>query len=705
MSAYEMLSEPIRKFIRDKGWEALRPIQEAAIIKILSTDQHYILVSPTASGKTEAAFLPVLSAADFTESGVQVLYISPLIALINDQFQRAESLCEYLDIPVTRWHGEASESRKKKLLTEPRGILLITPESIEAMFVNRPMYARSLFSHLKFIIIDEIHSFLGTDRGIHLQSLIARIGQLATQRPARIIGLSATLGSYDEAKRFTGEPERTKVLKDNTRRQIESTFAYWPATNARNYPQAFIADLYEATKDQKVLLFPNSRAKAEELAFKLREYGENKKGTTTYFVHHSSVDKEEREYIESFAKNNKYQSFCIICTSTLELGIDIGSINLVVQVDATHSVSSLIQRTGRSGRQTDVSRLLVYATNPWSLLQAIACRDLYQEGFVEPLHNRHKPYDILFHQLLSELMASNGMGKKQLVEKIRRNAAFCEFEESAITTLIDYMIQEDYVEYLKRELIVGYHGELLTNKRDFYAMFTAQTMMTVIQGNKKLGTIPHEASLQPGAQLLLGGKVWKITHTDIQSRRLTVVPGFGKGQTTFAGNMADVHPKVEEKMLELLCIDDQIKGLDTDAQHYIDELRLTFKQATINDFQCERPAVVDNGQTTLYVFAGSRIYDTLVFLLRNQEVITDKFKITLTTKTALSSLVPFLQKELKLMPSIISELMNDDPDRFYLGKWGRFLPLDFKKHYVLQQEFDIAGTAAFLNRLRLVGSH
>jgi len=198
MTAYEMLSAPIRKYIRDKRWEALRPIQVAAITKILGTDNHYILVSRTASGKTEAAFLPVLSAVDFKEPGVQVLYISPLIALINDQFQRAESLCEYLDVPVTRWHGEASKSAKNKLLQEPRGILLITPESIEALFANHPEHALTLFAHLKFIIIDEIHSFLGTDRGLHLKSLVSRIGQLAKARPARIIGLSATLGDYDE---------------------------------------------------------------------------------------------------------------------------------------------------------------------------------------------------------------------------------------------------------------------------------------------------------------------------------------------------------------------------------------------------------------------------------------------------------------------------------------------------------------------------
>lgn len=703
MTAYEMLSAPIRKYIRDKRWDALRPIQVAAITKILGTDNHYILVSRTASGKTEAAFLPVLSAGDFKEPGVQVLYISPLIALINDQFQRAESLCEYLDVPVTRWHGEASKSAKNKLLQEPRGILLITPESIEALFANHPEHALTLFAHLKFIIIDEIHSFLGTDRGLHLKSLVSRIGQLAKARPARIIGLSATLGDYDEVKRFTGEPDRTKVLRDNTPREMRAQFVYWPVTGIKGYPAAFIDDLYEATKDHKVLLFPNSRAKVEELALKLKQTAENEKGHTAYFTHHSSVNKEVREYVEDFAKNNKRYPFCIVCTSTLELGIDIGSVDLVVQVDATNSITSLIQRTGRSGRQENAQgNLLVYATNPWTLLQSIACWDLYREGFVEPLYNRPKPFDILFHQILSVLKGSSGMAKKPLVKKLIRNVAFSNFEEAEIITLIDYMIKADYVEDLKRELIVGYEGEQLTNSRDFYAMFTAPQMLTVIHAGKSIGTIPYHPSLFPGFQILLAAKSWKITHIDSNAAKVTVEPGIGQGKAVFSGEGGDVHARVDEKMLELLCSSRTIEGLDTDGVNCLEALRLPFNPTKIKDVQRERPVLVNNEVITWYVFAGSKIYDTLAFLLREADVVLDKHGITLTVVMELSQLIPRLQQELALLPACISEIMDADPDRFYLGKWGQYLPLAFKKAYVLEQEFDIAGTAVFIDKLQLV---
>ena len=194
--SFDLLSEPIRKFIRDKGWEQLRPIQNAAISKILGSDENFILASRTASGKTEAAFLPILSKVNFNDSGVQVLYISPLIALINDQFYRVEELCKNLDVTVTKWHGEANKTLKDRLIKQPTGIVLITPESLEAMFVNKPFNVRQLFSNLKYVVIDEIHSFIGTDRGIQLKSLLSRL-QRVNLNSFSIVGLSATIGDYD----------------------------------------------------------------------------------------------------------------------------------------------------------------------------------------------------------------------------------------------------------------------------------------------------------------------------------------------------------------------------------------------------------------------------------------------------------------------------------------------------------------------------
>ena len=360
--SFNLLSEPIRKFIYEKGWDELRPIQNAAISRILGSDENYILASRTASGKTEAAFLPILSKVDFNEPGVQVLYISPLIALINDQFYRVEELCKNLDVDVVKWHGEANKTVKDRLLKNPKGIVLITPESLEAMFVNKPFNVKQLFSNLKYVVIDEIHSFIGTDRGIQLKSILSRLQQV-NHKSFSIVGLSATIGDYVEAKKFTGDELKTKVLLDKTAKEINSTFKYFKYKKT-DLPQELLEDLYIETKDNKVLIFPNSRGRVEEVAVKLKKISEREKGHPNYFSHHSSVDREVREYVEYFAKNNNRQNFCISCTSTLELGIDIGVVDEVVQIDATHSIASLIQRVGRSGRKDgEISNLYLYATN------------------------------------------------------------------------------------------------------------------------------------------------------------------------------------------------------------------------------------------------------------------------------------------------------------------------------------------------------
>src|SRR6185437_5525932 len=364
-TAYALLSEPIRKYVRDKRWESLRPIQTAAIIKIITTDENYILASKTASGKTEAAFLPILSRVNFNNSGVKVLYISPLIALINDQFFRVDELCKYLDIRVTKWHGEANKTLKNHLIKDPGGIVLITPESLEAMFVNKLYQVKHLFASLEYIVIDEIHSFIGTDRGVQLKSIIYRLQSLNNSR-IKIIGLSATLGDYTETKRFTGNENNTKILLDKTAKDINAMFKLFK-TDTPNLSLNLLKDLYLETKDSKVLIFPNTRGKAEEIAVKLKKISDRLHGHPNYFTHHSSVNKDVRQYVEYFAKSNVRQNFCIACTSTLELGIDIGSVNAVFQIDATNSIASLIQRVGRSGRSDDLAgNLFLYASNEWS---------------------------------------------------------------------------------------------------------------------------------------------------------------------------------------------------------------------------------------------------------------------------------------------------------------------------------------------------
>ncbi len=705
--SFELLSEPVRRYIRDKQWDALRPIQAAAISRILSTDDNYILASRTASGKTEAAFLPILTKVDFRERGVQVLYISPLIALINDQFQRVEDLCKHMDVTVTKWHGEASKSLKHKLVKAPTGILLITPESIEAMFINHPYYVKALFPNLKFIVIDEIHSFIGSSRGIQLKSLLSRIKlQLANQ--VRTIGLSATIGDYDEAKRFTGEEERTKVLVDKTPKELNAKFRYMKSDPV-NYSVALIDDLYEQTKDKKVLIFPNSRGKAEEVAVKLKKTAERNNGHQFYFSHHSSVDKELREHIEYFAKNNERQYFCIACTSTLELGIDIGSVDMVVQIDSTYSVASLIQRVGRSGRKENIkSNLLLYATEQWQLLQSIACWQLYRESFIEPIYSQKKPFDILFHQILSMLKATSGCSREVLINGIKLNSAFTNISSAEVENLIQYMVGMDYIEDLKRELIVGYEGEKLVNSKEFYSVFETLPTFKVIHSGKAIGDIPFSPMIMEDENILLAARIWKIMDVDVEAQKIYVVPAHDGNKPLFFGEGGNVHSSIRKKMLEIIYNPFESNSeYEESAAAIIHEMQLFFQPFPIIDFNKDRPLIIKENSLVFYTFCGTQINITISFLLNNVGISNKLFdkecfiEITSPSKGA-DSIIDSLRKAIVSIEQFVEKAIKESPNQFPFSKWGKYLPDDLKKIYILETYFDIAGTTEFINNVGIV---
>lgn len=704
--SFNLLSEPIRKFIRDKGWEELRPIQNAAITRILGSDDNYILASRTASGKTEAAFLPILSKVDFNESGVQVLYISPLIALINDQFYRVEELCKNLDVDVVKWHGEANKTVKDKLLKNPKGIVLITPESLEAMFVNKPFNVRQLFSNLKYVVIDEIHSFIGTDRGLQLKSILSRLQQV-NSTSFSIVGLSATIGDYDEAKKFTGDESKTKVLLDRTAKEINTIFRYFKSTTV-DLPLELLKDLYIETKDSSVLIFPNSRGRVEEVSVKLKKISERVNGHSNYFSHHSSVDREVREYVEYFAKNNNRQNFCISCTSTLELGIDIGTVDQVVQIDATHSIASLIQRVGRSGRKEGKSsNLYLYATNEWSLLQSIACWLLYKEGFIEPPQKNEKPYDILVHQTLSIIKGYSGIKLTDLINLLSKNSAFKQIESFEIEEILNHLIEIDLLEKLQHEVIIGVEGEKVVNSRDFYSVFKTEENFKVINVGNKIGEIPFSPQIIEDENILLSARIWKIKFVDHKAKKIEVVPAKDGKKPMFFGGSGIIHQKIREKMFEILYSKMDYDFLDQPSCHEIEILRKEFSFFNIQDLQSERPLLSSEKNLQLFTFTGTRINRTIKLLLditgiknifddANSSFYIQVSKQEIITKWNSVSLL------LIEIDSHISKLLESNPALLDFSKWGIYLPENYRMKLLKEKYFDIEQTKEFLTTMKLI---
>ena len=704
--SFDLLSEPIRKFIRDKGWEQLRPIQTAAIAKILASDDNFILASRTASGKTEAAFLPILSKVNFNDSGVQVLYISPLIALINDQFYRIEELCKNLDVTVTKWHGEANKTLKERLIKQPNGIVLITPESLEAMFVNKPYNVKQLFSNLKYVVIDEIHSFIGTDRGIQLKSILSRL-QKVNSKSFSIVGLSATIGDYDEAKKFTGDELKTKVLLDRTAKEINALFRYFKNKN-EELPLELLKDLYIETKDNKVLIFPNSRGRAEEVAVKLRKISERVKGHPNYFSHHSSVDREVREYVEYFAKNNNRQNFCISCTSTLELGIDIGTVDEVVQIDATHSIASLIQRVGRSGRKEgESSNLYLYATNEWSLLQSIACWLLYKEGFIEPPQKNEKAYDILVHQALSITKGHSGIRLTELINQLQENAAFQQIELSEIDEILKHLIEIDFLEKLQHEVIIGVEGEKVVNSRDFYSVFKTEENFKVVNAGNTIGEIPFSPQIIEDENILLSAKIWKIKFVDHKAKKIEVIPTKDGKKPMFFGGGATIHQRIREKMFEVLYSKTDYDFLDQPSCDETEILRKDFSVFNITDLQSDRPLLTAEKHLQLFTFTGTRINRTIQLLLNIAGIkntlddSSSSFDIEVP-KQELISRWSYLLFPLTDIDTHISTLLQTNPALLDFSKWGTYLPDNYKIKLVKDRYFDIEQTAQLLRTMKLI---
>lgn len=704
--SFELLSEPIRRYIRDQRWEELRPIQHAAISKILSTNDNYILASRTASGKTEAAFLPILSQTDFDHAGVQVLYISPLKALINDQFVRVEELCKYLDVPVTKWHGEANQSAKTRLIKRPQGIVLITPESLEAMLVNKPFNVKHLFGNLKFVVIDEIHSFIGTDRGTQLKSIISRLRNPPSP-PFRIIGLSATIGDYVEAKRFTGSETGTKVLLDRSAKEVEAQFRYFEGSDSE-LPLDLVKDLYLETENNKALIFPNSRGRVEEVSVKLKKMSDRVQGHSNYFSHHSSVDKDVREYVEFFAKNNRGQNFAIACTSTLELGIDIGTVDEVVQIDATNSISSLIQRLGRSGRRnSEKSRLILYATKPWSFLQSLACWALYQDGFIEPPETNSRPLDILVHQALSITKGSSGIEIELLVNQLKQNCAFEDLSISDIEEIIDHLTECDLFEKLRKEIIIGIEGEKVVNSRNFYSVFTTEDTFKVLSSGSPIGDIPFSPQIVEGENLLLAARIWKIIHVDFDAKRIHVIKALDGKKPSFSGTAASVHGSVRQKMLELLYSKEVFNVLNKASVMELGKLRKEFAPFNIQDFQTERPMRIKDGSVELFTFAGTKINNTIYLLLDlagfecKLNTPSSSFEIE-TSATQLRAKWPALQSALQDIDEHLSDLIDKRPQILSFSKWGSLLPRKFQVELLKRKYYDFNAAIKFIDSCKFV---
>jgi ATP-dependent Lhr-like helicase len=590
--------------VNSLGWKDLRPFQQAVIEPVL-TGKHLLILAPTAGGKTEAAVFPVLSRM-LTEDwrGLGVLYVCPIKALLNNLDVRLSRYCSLLGRCSALWHGDIPAGQKRAILRERPDCLLTTPESLEVMLVSSSIDARSLFSALQVVIVDEVQAFAGDDRGWHLLSVLSRIEHLAGREFQRI-GLSATVGNPEELLDWlAGNCTRERQVCDPPDSPSAAADVKVDHVGSLHNAAVVISRMH---RGEKRLVFVDSRSRAEQLARELRSL------EVTTFVTHSSLSQDERRRAEEAFGGR--EDCVIVATSVLELGIDVGDLHRVIQIDASATVSSFLQRMGRTGRRPGTVRnCLFLATDDESLLRAAGLIELWSSGYIEPVVPPPEPYHILAQQLMALCLQERGIGRGEWLGWLRGVQAFARMPAERIGEVVDWMVTEGILFDEEGVLWLGRKGEEEFGRKNFlelFSVFTSPPLFAVRHGRQELGFVDETTFLsrQEGPRvLLLGGRPWRVTHLDWGRHIAHVEASEDTGRSRWKGTGPTLGYRLCQAMRRLLAGEEESPRLSRRAQGRLAGLREEHSWV-----QAEGPSLLSRppAGAEWWTFAGTRANATL----------------------------------------------------------------------------------------------
>ncbi len=648
--AFLLLHPRVQRWVWRAKWPALRPVQEQAIAPVLAADEDVLIAAGTAQGKTEAAFLPICSRlVECSGPGVRALYVGPLKALINDQFRRLDEMCEGLAIPVHRWHGDVSAAKKSKLVKSPSGILLITPESLEAQFVLRGTRIVKIFGQLEHVVLDEFHAYLGSERGRQLQSLLHRL-ELAIRRRVPRVGLSATLGDVSlaaAALRPLAPRHPTIVSPSNSGQELrvqirgyridaprDQDLGTASSDDSRTFkieaPGSVVdicADLFEVLRGSNNLLFTNSRSDTEAISDRLRTMCEERRLPNEFFPHHGNLSKEIREDVERRLKEGR-APVTAVCTSTLELGIDLGAVTSVAQYGPPMSVAAMRQRLGRSGRRDEPAVLRIYVrehevtekTAPEDslragLVQSIAMLNLLLNGWCEPPPPAALHLSTLVQQTLSMISRHGSVRAGDLWNALCDRGPFNGLDAPSYGIFLRDLGRSDLVTQLgDGTLTLGLGGERLVSHYSFFTAFQTPEEWRVCTGTRDLGSLPLSEPLMEGAHFVFAGRRWRVASLDEDRRVLYVVPAPGAPVPRFAGAGGTVHGRVRQEMLAVYQSAEVPQFLDSLAVDLLDEGRKNFARLGLH----ETPFLAEGTHVRFFPWRGDHVMDTIALLLQRR---------------------------------------------------------------------------------------
>lgn len=709
-TGFDKLVPKVQKWIWDKGWTELRDIQEEAISPLLSADTDVIIASSTASGKTEAAYLPICSyLADNPGGGIRALYISPLKALIDDQFQRLEELCEYCDIPVHRWHGDVGTAKKRRLVEQPDGLLLITPESLEAIFVIHGTKIQKLFNNLSYVIVDELHAFLDNERGKQLQSLLCRL-EIEIEKKVPRIGLSATIGDMSIAADFlrigSGKEVRNVESNKNERElklQIRGYKNVGP--DLKNLKpdgeERIAAHIFRCLRGSHNLIFANARFDVEAYTDRLRRMSENQKLPNEFFPHHGNLSKEIRHEAESRVKN-KDMPTNVICTSTLEMGIDIGMVQTIAQIGCPFSVAGMRQRLGRSGRKEgDPSILRIYVeeqevtetSHPKEMLrerlfQSTAMVELLIRKWVEPPDEKILHLSTLIQQLLSIISQYGGVKAEIAWKVLCRTGAFKSVSQKEFIRLLRSLGEHDLLSQMHDgTLILGLQGERIVNHYSFFTAFVTHDEYRLVADGKTLGSLPISHPVSKGGYIIFAGRRWIVSDVKEEQKVILLQPSPAGKAPKFSSPGALVHDEIRKEMLKLYSSDYDPPYLNEEALKLFREGRDNFRRLKL--FNCK--LISSGGETLLFPWIGDKSINTLGVLLlsRGLRAFQSGFLLGISGTTP-DNVISHLRGILK-MESINPAELASIVETKIREKYDHFLPESLLCKEYASRFFDIPG--------------
>ena len=601
-SSFNLLESKVQQWVWSQGWSSLKDIQENSIPFILDGDCDVIISAATAGGKTEAVFLPVLTTIlrNKEECGFQVLYISPLKSLINDQYRRLTDMAHGIT-NVTPWHGDISSSMKKKSLVAPNGILIITPESLESLLVHHHDKLNGAFSKLKFVVIDELHAFIPSERGKQLQSLMSRIEHVVGKHIPRI-AMSATFSDYDLVKRFLrGDNSLPCVIPDQgtSNHEIKVLIKeYNYGYNEEKIADTIIAnDIFFRLRGTNNLVFTNSREECERFTLLLNDRCLEVHVPNEFRIHHGSISKESRTKTEHELQLGK-TPITAICTSSLELGVDIGKVKSIAQIDVADSVSSLRQRLGRSGRRNEASILRIYSKDyngsnagllnqlKSHLVQNIAVIELLKEHKYEKPSINGIHLSTLIQQVLSIIAEFGSFYPKEGWRLLCEEGAFDNVSASLFLKLLKDLGERNIINQTENgQIVVGSEGEALLDDKEFYAAFNTYPEIEIVnaQNGRHIGTLLN--SIRVGFFIVFGGIRWEVKDIDYKANKAYVVPSDWGGLPCFLNDGCEIDAIIAQKMKEIYLSTHIYSYLDnnTDAVASLQDARKCFQEHNLRE--------------------------------------------------------------------------------------------------------------------------